>query len=255
MNAQTRLKILADQLRHSKHRGLSHGNPFISFGAFNPLSIAGCKLWLDSSDLTTITKDGGNLVSQWNDKSGEGNHVTQATGTNQPLWVDAVRNGKAIIRFDGVDNYMQKTTFAGGSLQPKTIFIVTTTPADSGIARYLFDGGGAATRTAIYSDDTNMNMSTDFASTLSYAKPVDGTWKYWTGKYNGASSDFRENATSKATGATGATAMDGITLATRYNFTTSFANIDIAEILIYDTSLSAGDITSIESYLASKWGF
>ena len=40
-------------------------------------------LWLDADDATTITKDGGNLVSQWNDKSGNARHVTQATAANR----------------------------------------------------------------------------------------------------------------------------------------------------------------------------
>jgi len=40
-------------------------------------------LWLDASDLSTIVKDGSNLVSQWNDKSGNNINCT-ATGTQRP---------------------------------------------------------------------------------------------------------------------------------------------------------------------------
>ena len=43
-------------------------NPF-RFTAPPPFGITGLKLWLDSDDSSTITKDGSNLVSQWNDKS------------------------------------------------------------------------------------------------------------------------------------------------------------------------------------------
>ena len=32
----------------------------------------GAELWLDATDADTITKDASNLVSQWNDKSGNG---------------------------------------------------------------------------------------------------------------------------------------------------------------------------------------
>ena len=42
-------------------------------------------LWLDAADVPTITETGG-LVSQWDDKSGNGNHATQATGTLQPVY-------------------------------------------------------------------------------------------------------------------------------------------------------------------------
>lgn len=40
-------------------------------------------IWLDASDLGTITS-ASSLVSQWNDKSGNGVHVSEAT--NQPLF-------------------------------------------------------------------------------------------------------------------------------------------------------------------------
>lgn len=45
-------------------------------------------LWLDAADASTVTLN--NLaVSQWNDKSGNGRNVLQATSANQPLYVKA----------------------------------------------------------------------------------------------------------------------------------------------------------------------
>ena len=40
-------------------------------------------VWLDAADTATITESGG-FVSQWNDKSGNNNHLTQTVGANQP---------------------------------------------------------------------------------------------------------------------------------------------------------------------------
>jgi len=40
-------------------------------------------LWLDASDSSTITESGGS-VSQWDDKSGNGNHITQGNVFLQP---------------------------------------------------------------------------------------------------------------------------------------------------------------------------
>lgn len=68
-------------------------------GNFVPTSLSGCILWLDANDLSTITKDGSNLVSQWNDKSGVGNNAVQATGAKQPTWTTNTLNGKAIVDF------------------------------------------------------------------------------------------------------------------------------------------------------------
>ena len=51
-------------------------------------------LWLDASDETTITKDSNDLVSQWNDKSGNGHHATQSTPANQPTFdTDQINGG------------------------------------------------------------------------------------------------------------------------------------------------------------------
>lgn len=59
-------------------------------------------LWLDAADLTTITSSGG-AVSQWNDKSGNGRHVTQATAANQPTTGTVTQNGLNAMSFDGND--------------------------------------------------------------------------------------------------------------------------------------------------------
>lgn len=51
-------------------------------------------LWLDAADASTITLNG-STVSQWNDKSGNGRHATQATAANQPAW----GRGRNLLRY------------------------------------------------------------------------------------------------------------------------------------------------------------
>lgn len=59
------------------------------------------KLWLDASDISTITKNGSNYVSQWNDKSGNNNHVSQSTASLQPSYSSSysIANNKQAIIF------------------------------------------------------------------------------------------------------------------------------------------------------------
>lgn len=71
---------------------------------FTPKSISGLALWLDASDLGTITKDGSNYVSEWRDKSGNAKHFTQATGGAQPLW------GSNLVTFDGTGDFLNNAT-------------------------------------------------------------------------------------------------------------------------------------------------
>lgn len=54
-------------------------------GGFSPYRLPGIAARFDASDLGSITFDAANRVSQWNDKSGLGRHLVQATGASQPL--------------------------------------------------------------------------------------------------------------------------------------------------------------------------
>ena len=59
-----------------------------------PFSIAGCCLWMDSTDLTTIFKDASNNVSKWVDKSTNAFQFIQNTSGNQPTYsTDPSGNG------------------------------------------------------------------------------------------------------------------------------------------------------------------
>lgn len=50
---------------------------------FNPKSISGLNLWIDFSDTSTVTLDGSNKIQDVLDKSGLGQHGTQATSANR----------------------------------------------------------------------------------------------------------------------------------------------------------------------------
>ena len=58
-----------------------------------------------TSEEGNFTKDGGNLVSQWTDTSGNGNNVSQGTTNNQPTWVSSV-DGSPAVQFDGSTDFM-----------------------------------------------------------------------------------------------------------------------------------------------------
>ena len=47
---------------------------------------ASLDLWLDAEDTNTITLNG-TTISQWDDKSGNARHASQATATDQPTYL------------------------------------------------------------------------------------------------------------------------------------------------------------------------
>ena len=70
-------------------------------GGFSPLDLSP-NLWLDATDATTITEVSGD-VSQWDDKSGNGNNVSQSVITDRPS-NGGTLNGNNVIDWGSATN-------------------------------------------------------------------------------------------------------------------------------------------------------
>lgn len=80
---------------------------------FNPKTVAGLEGWWDAADASSVTLDSGR-VSTWADKSGKGRNSGNGTsGSTQPDYITAARNGKNAIRFAGAST--QQLTVVGTS--------------------------------------------------------------------------------------------------------------------------------------------
>lgn len=108
-----------------------------------------------------ITKDGSDRVSQWNDLTGNGVHLTQATGALQPLWVSNGINGKPALRTTQLaDEFMSATNspFRGGT-RPHTLACVVKAESNgnSGFAGFFSIGSGGAGGNSSMLGHTNAN--------------------------------------------------------------------------------------------------
>lgn len=97
--------------------------------AFSPSSLGtDLMAWYDATDSSTITHAAG-VVSQWNDKSTNIRHISQAgASTLRPTW-----NLSNAISFDGGDYLFRNDTFMyanGGA----AIYAVVTIPNSTGLA-------------------------------------------------------------------------------------------------------------------------
>lgn len=90
---------------------------------FTARSIPGCKLWLDASQLGLAD---GAQVSQWTDLSGSGNHMTQGTAAQRPVLKKGIINGRDVVRFDGIDDYLNKDSANADT--NITLFVVVKVP-------------------------------------------------------------------------------------------------------------------------------
>lgn len=90
--------------------------PTFSSGLSSPILSLSPYLWLSSRVPTSMWQDTGrttqasanaDVIGSWDDMSGNGRHFQQSDGTKKPTLRTAQRNGKPVIRFDGVNDYLQ----------------------------------------------------------------------------------------------------------------------------------------------------
>lgn len=229
----------------------------IQFGevAFSPLDLSPA-LWLAAdeevySDAGTTAAVAEDPVQQWNDLSGNDRHASQATLAARPLFKTNVLNGKPVLRFDGVDDWMR--TVAYSQSQPLSILAVVEFGTDSNL-NYLCDSNSAtsADQVLISPNTGKVRMYADFTVNTGAVTVVQPA--VITTVFNGASSKIRFNGGNEGTGDAGP---NGITNALNIgtNFSeTVFGSKDIAELVVVPSEIDAADIASWESYASSKYG-
>ena len=93
------------------YTGATHGHAGTLRLGTNPSIPSRRGVWIDASDAASLTVSNG-YVSQWNDKSGSGRHLTQGTAANQPSYGPLSMNGYSTVRFDGNDVIGNNFAFA-----------------------------------------------------------------------------------------------------------------------------------------------
>jgi len=114
-------------------------------GQFLPPNISDCTAWFDAADANSITLDG-TAVTQWNDKSGNDNHIAQGTAANQPTYQAAGWAGAdPTVYFDGTSDYLEAIDIGDNILDNGDLTVIMALRMiDLGGTRYLFsarDGG------------------------------------------------------------------------------------------------------------------
>jgi hypothetical protein len=230
--------------------------------AFDPLSIAGCKLWLDAADTTSIVfSSGTSNVTTWKDKSGNANNGT-ANGTTAVVWSsNALGTGLPAMTYTNTQRFYgnisittnQFTAFAifnANSLRganSRILSLAANTPYDYNSTSYaipfLLQGSSLSCwRNSVVSTIQIVNGTNELAAAW-----VDGT-KSYISQYGG---------TPATVASSGNFAISAYAIGDQ-----AYINVDstavfygyISEILVYNAALTTAQRQKVEGYLAWKWG-
>ena len=211
-------------------------------------------MWLRADSIQGLSD--GAQVDTWPDSSGNGNHATQGTVGNQPVWKNNILNGYPVVRLNGTSSFMN-----GPSVFPVnsdyTVIIASVPRSLSSPSSALLGTATAPWRYVIFHGNQLWlyHDSTSFsAGFLQYA--TVGSEAIFTAVFDNSAleaSYFYNGLTAGAGTTTNLNTNNQIEIgavATNQDF----FNGDIAEILLFGFALSDNDRSLIETYLNAKYG-
>jgi hypothetical protein len=224
------------------------------------------EFWVDASDSSTLfdattggsTPADGDPVARWEDKSGNGRHITQSTVGQRPLRQTASQNSLDIVEFDGSNDNLNRSAFMPNTF---TAFMVGK-KRDLSVVRmaWLSQNNNTfnAGRLILFSE---RNLGSILArlqvGTFGDATGTpSGAFSQWGYTRNGTSGNVYRNAvgTSVTTGSATIQAVDFSLGRDNNANTTGCTDMDIGEVIVLSGVASTSDRQIIEGYLAWKWG-
>ena len=213
--------------------------------------------WFDANNSGSITQLA-NVVSQWNDVSGNTRHISQGTDIQRPLLTANIFGTKPAIYFATSQALFN---FAYTLAQPFEVFTVFRTHSTAlPTFSILFDGSGASTGTRALvflrrTDQTDRSTISNGVTDIPFGTALTVSTSYLMRfVYNAASSEAAVNGNAGTTAdTTGGGLSTGFSISSNPGDPNVAANAYVAELLITPT-LSVPNRQRMEGYLAWKWG-
>lgn len=219
--------------------------------------------WWDPSDSSNVTLIGSN-VSQVDDLSGNGYHMTQATDSNRPTIASAQMNGLDALSFDGTE-YIQSTIgteFSGTDIPFTLSFVYQFDNADLSGTEIILSFGHSTTASnhhwfgGIVSDVLRTRRNgTGTAAEVDFLK-TDASPHVVSLVFDGNDIDVWYDGVlvKQATLDLGDVSLNNLTLGAWDSNGEGF-NLDgkIGEVWVHDTVLNYTALKSLHMYLGMKW--
>ena len=240
-----------------------------ALGVFTPPDQSNLVGWWDANAITNLSNN--DPVTQWNDKSGFDNHVTQGTGSAQPTYKTNQQYGLPAVSFDGGDHLELDSiaSYFTGEDKTGTGIVVIKDSTGGSTDVYPFTLGRAGTNTPVFffaaykhtapeglylfrRDDGSTGYTTNIAQAFNGVAHINSSVYRATtasGYFNGAV--LHDNVAQDF----GTITLDSFALgAWKANGVISHMTGLICEVLLWRTALSDVDRILTEQYLAEKWG-
>lgn len=261
----------------------------IGTNAFQPatpgIAQIGPVLYLDASDSSTITLNGG-VVEEWGDKSTFFNDAVQPSAANRPTVAAASLNGLDTVRFDATLSQFMNIPLKARSdwhlFVVGRFFVNVANPRGTFLSAAGFDGTFGGIDGKIYQDPSVQPTGTPFTFISPSEVPMVGTTL---GAGTFGILEWRESISSEGTAAIGVNAFDQQVFSgntsddfwdpTRQTFgepvplqaavgrsnwgvnpgrTFDYLDGNVGQVLLYPRVLAEGERVQVLNVLRAKWG-
>lgn len=230
-------------------------------GAFGVPPISGYVAWFDAMDSSTITVSDGR-VSQWSDKSGNGNNLVQATAGSQPNYGLAMLNGLPSVGFDGANDNLACTTITSSD-RTFSWFAAMAVHSLNDISTVVGSGGGSGGLELRITSNTpgDGHIIVNKAGTSTLAETSSSVVATASRPFVVAAclSDtditlYANRLSETVSNSTTFTGSRTVLVAFERTGGSRFARSHMGEMIAYDSTIGSTDALKIIDYLMSKWG-
>jgi hypothetical protein len=205
------------------------------------------EVWFNAASENAVTTSDAGTVTDMYDFSGNQHHVSQNVVASRPEFGTRVENGLTVLDFVSSDS-LSSALFPTALTQAYSVAIVLKRDVTTG-AKYVLDGLSSGASVAVYQESSTYKAN---AGTVQSGGTVKSDTEMIFIDVNGGSSTHYVDALSTFTGDLGSRTFSGLTLGTDFAGLNGFDGF-VAELLVFDKSLSATERLSVENYLGNKW--
>jgi PKD repeat protein len=224
------------------------------------------KLWLDASSLTASN---GTAISSWTDRSGNNNNATQGTSAYRPLYSTNQLNGRAVVDFDGSNDFLNTSAISSLNTDNLTWFIVCKSDVTNSIGHAVssnYSSGASTGSSTLWK--TFMSSGGSYVSFVrSSTGSIPGTishgysagYHFITNVWDGDSDQNSGYMDGTLSGTqTGVTANPSghkwvrIGGASAGDF--QYFNGKVAEVIVFSKTLNNAERIIVDNYLSIKYG-